>query len=214
MFRLLISWFMIFAVPLSAVAEDTGAAMFYVLKGQAYQNGNLVPESIAIFPGDFLQTQTDSSSRITINGSNILIAEETLLRYQPPMLALEHGAVSLRTLNQLVVKAGDVIITPITIGDDFYEVSDRDGVVHIIARKGDLKLENCGDRKELKEGYEYTCQERRAVGPLRASEPLRLSPRNVGIVGGITGGLVACLLVFCKGSPPKPASSWSPVTNP
>lgn len=203
-----VCWIMIAVLPSSLMASDMGAAMFYVVKGTAFQNGNPVPGSIAIFPGDIVQTQPDSLSKITANGASIMIGEESLIRYQPPLVALEHGVVGIGSQKPIVVRAGDVMITPVSEGPLQFEVSDRDGVVHIVASKGDLKLENCGSRKELKEGYEYTCQERRGPGAMPAGSSRILTGRNLGIAGAAAGVIAVCKML-CKGAP-TPASPWQP----
>jgi len=206
--RKAVCWALIALSPSTVLASDTDAAMFEVLKGAAFQNGNAVPGSVAILPGDYIQTQPDSAGKITVNGSSVLVEEESLIKYLPAIIGLGHGGVSVMTQKYLVVQAGDVIVTPITEGQVQYEVTDRDGIVHIAARKGDVKLEHCGDRDLLKEGYEYTCEERRGgYGSLPAGKPSLLTTRNVLIGGAVAGGVLCAIL--CRPGP-TPMSSWKP----
>jgi hypothetical protein len=99
------------------------------------------------------------------------IGEESSLHYQAAGIVQDHGSVTVKTQKRPPVHAEKTINPPEGDGNVQYAVMDGDGSVHIAARTGDLHLEYCGNRKELKQGDDYTCERKKGLrrSPRRAS---------------------------------------------
>ncbi|MGB7866623.1 MAG: hypothetical protein WCF74_24755, partial [Candidatus Sulfotelmatobacter sp.] len=87
---------MIILFPLSLMAADTGSA---ILRGTGgvWVNGVEAADSIAVFPGDSLETKPGFIANLDAEGSSILIQGESVVKFQGSYLVLEHGSVSVGT---------------------------------------------------------------------------------------------------------------------
>jgi len=79
--RNLACWTMVAVVPASLWAADSSPAMLYA-KGTAWINGSAVPRSSAVFPGDMVQTRSDSMASINASGSSVLVLADSLVKFE------------------------------------------------------------------------------------------------------------------------------------
>lgn len=142
-------------MPFSLWASDTGAAMLYV-KGTAWLNGSLVPDSSAIFPGDMIQTKPAAAANIVAIGTSIVIGSGSLVQFQPERLELQDGQVQVDTSHGVLVHADDIAIAPAEPVDTQYEVRETDGEVWIFARKGAITVTDSSGTVVLDEGQQTT----------------------------------------------------------
>src|ERR1700727_1379625 len=89
-FRRVVSCVLLLIFPASMFAVDSNAAMLYT-RGAAYVNGSHVPGSSAIFSGDLLQTPANAMAHINEPGSSITILSDSLVRFEPAAVDIEHG---------------------------------------------------------------------------------------------------------------------------
>src|SRR5436305_15221743 len=122
-FRNALCWLLITGFPASLVAADSMPAMLYT-NGTAWINGASVPKSSALFPGDFVQTKSDSLVNINATGSRILVMSDSLVKYQSDVIGLEHGTVSVVTSKGMKTQAGDVKVIPLSSGWTEFDVAD------------------------------------------------------------------------------------------
>ena len=155
MFRNALCWMLIAVFPLSLMAADSGAAMLYA-GGPAWINGSTAPRSSAIFPGDLVQTQPDSMAHINATGSSVMILSDSLVKFEGDAVSVEHGAVSVATSKGMVTRAGEVTVSPATSAWTEFEVTDVDGTVQIMARKGDVSISDDSGTSTLPQGEETT----------------------------------------------------------
>jgi hypothetical protein len=168
--------------------------------GTAWLNGTSVPKSSAVFVGDLVQTKADSVANIKAPGSNVLVSSDSLVQMQPDSVKLEHGRVSVGTSKTLATQVGGLKVTPKAASWTEFEVSDTDGTVQIIARKGDLLL---SDGTTVQQGDQTTREEtdnknrkRKGGGAAPAAGGGVLNSPTAIIVGAWTvGGLTAWVLV-------------------
>src|ERR1700684_3932604 len=113
---------------------ETASAMLYTT-GAAWLNGSEVPKSAAVFSGDLLQTRPDSTASIQSNGSNVMVLADSLVKFEGPVVELEHGGVRVTTSRGLSARAGDVTIKPAGTSWTEFQVVDVDGRVQIAANK-------------------------------------------------------------------------------
>ncbi len=197
----------------SAFAADPNAAMVYA-HGIAWVNGAAIPNSSAIFPGDLVQTRSDSIANINAPGPTVVVQTDSLIKLQANAVELEHGAVNVGTSKSLATHIGDVTVTPATSKWTEFQVADVDGSVKIIARKGDLTINDQDGSTTLPAGQETTREQthsknrrRSGGGAVTAAKGSILDSPAV-IYGGtaIVGGVTAWVLLQGDepASPDKP----------
>ena len=106
----ILSCLMLAVFPGTLFAADQAAAMLYS-HGSALLNGNNIPRSSAIFPGDLVQTTKDSVANINATGSTVLVLNDSLVQYQGSTVTLEHGGVTVSTSKSMATRAEDVNIS-------------------------------------------------------------------------------------------------------
>ena len=62
-FRSVVSIVLALLLPAQLLGQDSASAMVYA-NGQAWVNGTEIPKSVAVFPGDTLQTKQDASANL------------------------------------------------------------------------------------------------------------------------------------------------------
>ncbi len=202
MLRGILCWVMIAVVPGSLLAADSGAAMLYA-KGTAWINGTTVPRSSAIFPGDLVQTQSDSVAHIVASGSSVIVLPGSLVKFDGEVISVEHGGVAVATSQKLTTRAGEVTVTPASGLWTQFEVTDANGSVQIVARKGDVSVSDGSETSTLQEGQQTTVDEmqkkkkkKRAAGAVPAGAGALLdSPVAIWLGAGAVGGLVTWVLL-------------------
>lgn len=158
-FRRMVSCVLLLMLPGFLFAADSSAAMLYT-NGATWVNGAFVPRtSSAIFAGDLLQTRSDSVANINEPGSTITVHSDSLVKYDPASVNIEHGGVTVATSKEFGTIAGDVKVTPASFGWTEFNVVDVDGTVHIAATKGNLTINDGAETFTLEQGQETTRDE-------------------------------------------------------
>jgi hypothetical protein len=209
-FRKLVSCVLLLILPGSLLAADPGAAMLYA-EGAAWLNGSSVPKSTAIFSGDLVQTRSDSAASIHAPGSSVTVLGDSLVQFEGASLKVEHGGVAVSTSKAMATTAGNVRVVPSSNEWTEFNVTDTDGTVRIVARRGDLKITDDQGTTTLQQGQDTTRDEqsdqtdnskkknknrKQGVGAAPAAGGGLLdSPIAVGIGGGAIIGLTIWVLV-------------------
>lgn len=220
-----IAWGCVALMVLPVSAADSGNAMLYA-KGSVLVNGKPVTDSSALAPGNTVETGEGASASITVAGSTLMVAAKSQLTFQPEVITLQHGAVSVGTSSRMRVQIGCLKVTPVGATWTKYEVVDVSGVAKVAARKESVFVEN-GSRLQassasktagngsqtLTEGHEATRDETCAVGkqgaPTAGAQPFYTQPYF--IYGTIAAAAVFTVWILwpCDDpvSPSAPASS-------
>jgi hypothetical protein len=148
-------WGLIVGFPAMLFAADAVPAMLYA-KGEAWINGTTVPKSSAIFPGDLIQTRADSLVNINATGSRILVLADSVTKYQGNEVSLEHGTLTVVTSTEMETRAGDVKVRPVSKDWAEFAVTHVDGTVQIVAKKGDLAIDDGQQTSTLSQGQQTT----------------------------------------------------------
>jgi len=211
-------WILILIVPASMFAADTGSAMLYA-KGTAWLNGSSVPKTSAVFPGDLVQTKPDSVANINAAGSNVIILSDSLVKFEGTAVSIEHGSVTVATSKGMTTRAGEVTVSPASNALTEFDVSDLNGTVQIVARKGDLSISDGSQTSTLAQGEQTTRDDsqsdqdkkkkkRRGGGaaPPAAGGGILDSPVAIGVGAAAVGGLITWVLLQDDepASPSKP----------
>lgn len=211
MLRSAFVWVVVACCPVSLVAADTGAAMLYT-KGTAWINGAAVPNSSAIFPGDIVQTKPDAIANINASGSSVMILPDSLVKFDGQQVAVDHGSVTVATSKSLSTQAEDLTVTPAAKSWTQFEVTDTDGKVQIVARKGNVSISDGASTTTLAEGQQTVRdmterRKRREGGAVPAAGGGVLdSPIVIGVGGAAVGALGVWVLLQSS----KPASPMAP----
>lgn len=154
--RNLACWMMTAVVPVSLWAADSSPAMLYA-KGTAWINGAAVPRTSAIFPGDLVQTQSDSVASINASGSNVVVLADSLIKYEGAGVALEHGSLRVATSKGLSMHSGEITVVPASTGWTEFEMKQMpDDTVQITAQKGDVNVSDGSNTSTLAQGQQTT----------------------------------------------------------
>ena len=154
--RNLACWTMIAVVPVSLWAADSSPAMLYA-RGAAWINGGAVPRTSAVFPGDLVQTRSDSVASINASGSNVVVLADSLVKFEGPAVALEHGSLRVATSKGLSTHTGDLTVAPASNGWTEFEVKQvGDDSVQIMAQKGDVTVSDGSNSSTLSQGQQTT----------------------------------------------------------
>jgi hypothetical protein len=209
-------WAMVAVVPASLWAVDSAPAMLYA-KGTAWINGSTVPRTSAVFPGDMVQTRSDSMASINISGSSVVVLADSLVKFEGPAVGLEHGALTVATSRGLGTHTGDVTVIPVSNSWTQFEVKrGSDGTVQVVAQKGDVSVNDGSTTSTLAQGQQMTVdnavekkkkKRRKGGGAIPASGGAVLDSPYV-IYGGAAavGGLLTWVLLQDS----SPVSSVAP----
>jgi len=211
MLRKTLCWMIAAAFPLSLFAADSGAAMLYT-KGSAWLNGTAVPQSAPVFPGDLVQTKPGSLANINAVGSSVTILPDSMVKFDGSDVSVDHGGVSITTSKGMSTRAEDLIVTPSSQDRTEFEVRDTDGRVVIMARKGDLSINDGTATTTLPQGEQTTrdlSAKKRGDGggaAPAAGGGILDSPIVVGVGAAAIGGLMVWVLTQSS----QPASPSTP----
>jgi len=137
---------MIAILPVSLVADDTGATL--KSNGGVRVNSNIVPSSYTVVRDDLIETPKGGVGDLRVAGSTATIGPETMLQYEVDELVLDHGTVSVSTARQLHVRVGCITVTPVIAEWTHFDVTDVDGKVTVSALKSDVYI-NERSREQL-----------------------------------------------------------------
>ena len=202
------------------LAGETASAMLYT-NGAAWLNGSEVPKSAAVFSGDLLQTRPDSTASIQSNGSNVMVLADSLVKFEGPVVELEHGGVRVTTSRGLSARAGDVTIKPATDAWTEFQVIDTNGQVQIAANKGDVTVQDAqGQTTTVTQGQQTTKDDtadtdkkkkkkrRAGAAPSAAGGIMSSAPVVYGALAGVGG---AAIWIWTRSpSPVSPACPSNP----
>lgn len=200
---------MIGVFPLSMWAADSAPAaapaMLYA-KGTAWINGSTVPRTSAVFPGDLVQTRSDSIANINAAGSNVVIMADSLVKFDGGAVSVQHGGVTVATSKGMTTHAGEVTVVPVSNGLTQFEVKQAtDGTVQIMAQKGDVSVSDGSATSTVAQGQQTTVSDtqeskkkkkRRAGGAIPAAGGSVLDSPIVMYGGAaVVGGLLTWVLL-------------------
>lgn len=214
-FKTLVCWAMIIITPISLVAQDGAAAAIVDSKGTVLLNGSPIPEASAIQDGDAIQTTENSVATITAKGSNIIIQPMSSVKLVSNSIFLDHGSISVGSSSGMITSAATATVTPTAATWTEYEVTNVNGAIEVLARKGELNV-NCGkEGTALAEGSRVSSDasgkcikdRKNANAYPPASGDILQSPYWKYIAAGAGGGVLIWLL---WPKPKQPASASQP----
>jgi hypothetical protein len=154
----ILSLIMAVVLPTSLFAADSERAMLYS-GGTVSLNGSSSPASSVIFSGDLIQTTAGSVAKINASGSSLLVLSDSLVQFDGSTVNLDHGGVTVSTSKALATRAGDITVTPKDTAWTQFDVSSVDGNVQIVAKEGDLTIDDPAGTTTLAQGQQTTVEQ-------------------------------------------------------
>lgn len=231
--RYFLCWAMVIVVPVSLLGQDApkqeqaaqGPSAILHTVGGVWVNGQEAPDATAVVPGDLLETKAGFTATLSLDGTQILLQQEGVAKFDGDLLELDHGSVTVGTSRGFKVRVNCITVIPVLNDWTQYEVSDVSGTVHVTARKKDVYVRegNRGKASDnideshkstVHEGEESNRDESQLCGGAERTPTGRLpvDPKWIAAGAGGTGLLLCLLLHGCgngSGSHP-PISPWTP----
>ena len=219
-----VCWAMILVVPLTSLGQ-TPAAILHS-QGGVWVNGYEARDSSAIFSGDAIETKPGFSATLTLEGSSVLLAPETVGKFEGDLFVLDHGSVAVETSTEFRVRVNCITVTPVVKEFTKYEVSDVNRQVQVAARKLDVNVEGANKQKQVAqqpetetsrggvvhESEQKNYDENSVCGaPPEAPQPgSRLNPKWIGVGAGGAGLLICLIVCISHGGGKQNVSPSSP----
>ncbi|PYV58167.1 MAG: hypothetical protein DMG91_04830 [Acidobacteria bacterium] len=208
-------WTVIASLPLASFGADSTAGILHT-SGATWINGAAVPKSSAVFAGDLVQTKPGALASINSPGSNVMLFADSLLKYGAKDIVLQHGSVAVATSNSFSARVGEITVTPATKGSTEFRVTEHDGVVQVVAQRGDVNISDGSQTSTVSQGQQTTLstqttehkrKRRRGGAAIPAGSGTILNSTAAVYVGAAVAGGVATWVLL---EDPKPISPSCP----
>ena len=226
--RWCVCWGLSVILPLTCAGQDVpdkaGGAILHAQSG-VWVNGYEAHDSSAVFAGDVIETKTGASANLSLEGSTVLLAPETVGKFQGDLLDLDHGGVSVTTSRSFKVRVHCILVVPVQNEWTEYAVTDVTPTMQVEARKLDVNVEhergrgketptdNTSERASVHQGEQKSYNETDICGPLAqptsAGSGSGISPKWIAAGAG-GAGLLLLLLIHGGGSKPQQVSPSAP----
>lgn len=223
--RCFLCWTLLVVVPSSLLGQnvpDQAAAAILHSPGGVWVNGYEARDSSAIFPGDVIETKTGATANLVLDGSTLLLAPETVGKFQADIFELDHGTVSVGTTKGYKVKVNCLKVVPVVNDWTQYVATDVNSNFQVAAHKLDVNVEREGitakptpesetqQKASVHEGEEKSYDESELCGAAaKPASPLSgISPKWIA-AGAAGSGILIWILVHGGGGS-KPVSASQP----
>ena len=125
--------------------QGTPAAILHT-QGGVWVNGSEARDSTAVFSGDIIETKPNFSATLNLDGSEVLLAPESVVKFDADSMELDHGSVSIGTSKAFKVRVNCIVVVPASSEWTQYEVGNVTGTVQVAARKHDVNVEHGGGK--------------------------------------------------------------------
>lgn len=153
--RKFVSLGLAFLVPCFLIAQETIGALLHG-NGMISVNGAEFKDSMALMPGDVVQTGANGVANINSSGSSSTVESNSLIRIQTAGISLDLGGLSVATSKGTGVFARDYKIVPATTQWTEFYVTRSGGSIQIMARKGDVTVSCGGNTATVKESQQVS----------------------------------------------------------
>lgn len=214
----ILSFVIVPVLSASLIAAPLNGAMVYA-SGLASVNGHGIEHSTAIFPGDVIHTGTSSQASISASGASITVFPDSAVRLEASGISVIEGSANIGTSKpDVATSAGVIKVTPASSAWTEYEISHRNGAVQIIARKGQLLVNDGKSTFALLQGQSETRDDsddqnqQRQNRRRRDDQPAPAATTSVidsPIVIGLGAGAIVAGLIYAltrSGAPVSPVT--------
>ena len=202
----------------SSPSATTPTAML-ASQGDISVNGKKVPNSIALFVGDRVQTGDSSVATLTAKDVSVLIYSRSSVVYGGNYVEVGCGSVALSlSSTALEARVQNLVITP-TSESSKIEITHANGKLEIGAREGTLTVDDGTQKAQVETGKSLNfenageCNRKAAAVPPGGGAPSPLHVSNAllyGIGAGAAAGVLFLLLNAGGGSNAPAVSTTAP----
>jgi hypothetical protein len=181
--RRMLSAMLAVTLPVSLWAQGDPGSQGAMLSahGEVTVNARPIGATTAVFPGDSVQTQSGAAATLTIEGSSIVVLENSAARFEGSSVIVERGGVRITTQRGLNAQVGCIMLTPMQNGQWVeYTVWDNGTTAQMEVSKGQVTVTEGGKSNTLSAGGHMSRQD----CAREAKE------RRRGAVPGATGGIL------------------------
>jgi hypothetical protein len=193
---LLVTCALISADALAAVAAATLHG-----NGGVSVNGNAVTPTSTVFGGDRIETAPNSAASLTMNGSSVLVGQNSNLIYNGPSVSFASGGAAVQTSQGMGAKFDHVAITPNQPSAKF-RFQQNGTMLTVVAVEGSLSIANGTKNLALNAGQQVdidlNAKDRKKAGadePGSSSTDAQGSSTNPNPTpvdnGNVTGTMIA-----------------------
>jgi hypothetical protein len=126
---------------ISADALAAAAAATLHGNGGVSVNGNAVTPTSTVFGGDRIETAPNSAASLTMNGSSVLVGQNSNLIYNGPNVSFAAGGAAVQTSQGMAAKFDHVAITPNQPSAKF-RFQQNGSMLTVVAMEGSLSIVN------------------------------------------------------------------------
>ena len=192
--------------------SQTAGAMLSA-SGQVTVNGHPVANSIAIFPGDRIETAAGAGATISGPGVSAQVGQSSAVTWQAQMVQFENGAALVAAQAPWHVRIGDMDVALGTEATKI-EVTQREDVSLIKLLQGSATLNEGGQSTALKVGFTVARPNAAGMHPAAAATGAKHSSHTalilVGVGGGAAAGIGVALGSKGSNSQQRPATASVP----
>jgi hypothetical protein len=207
----------------SLAAQEIAGAMLRSSSSGVSVNHNSAPASIALFRGDFIETNKQGVARIEMTGSTVEIGPQAVVQFDGDELILEHGGLSVDSSRGLRVRVGCITVVPVNDAmRTRYDVADDNGQVTVSSLLSDTYIDaQSKNRKQVKQtersqrlivrqGEQKSREDKCGGGYINGSPPPGIGPLlnsmwARAVATGAVGALTCWALCFQSPDPISPS---------
>lgn len=145
----IVALLMVVVLPASVIMADDAAGMLTTV-GEVQLNGVGVIQPTAVFPGDRVQTTSNSAATLTMRGASVTLPADSVVLLAKNELDIPCGSAMVNTVKGVSTRVSNVVVAPAGDSAKFEVVQDHDQM-QIIAREGTLAV-NDGSVRTLQPG--------------------------------------------------------------
>jgi hypothetical protein len=216
----ILCWIMIALLPACVFAADSaapsGAAMVRPY-GVAWLNGTGVQHASAIFPGDLVQTGDRAALKIRASGSSVTVLSNSLVKFDGEAVGVEQGSVQMFTSKGMSAHAGIISATPASRAWTEFALTHANGMVTIMALKGDLQVSDGSQTTTVPQGQQATQKDsdETAQQPVPGAIPPATKRKKKAIIiwasaAGAAAAVGATAAVLASAGSPRVISAVAP----
>lgn len=154
-FRGILCWIMVATLPALLMASD-GAIGMARPYGAAWLNGVELQQPLSVFTGDLMQTGSSGALKMTSPGSSVTVLSDSVAKLEMGIVNVDHGSVKIASSKALAARADIVTATPTSNTLTEFSLSHLNGVIRVVALKGDLLLTDGEKTTVLEQGQQAT----------------------------------------------------------
>ena len=197
------------AFPASLMAADSQGAMIYA-SNSVIVNGNQIAKTSAIFPGDKVTVPVNSSAKIMLKGSSVVVPKSTTLTFTGDSVMLDpQAAVAVDTTSGLAARVKDIKISPAKEGKSSYQVARFNGQIYVAAKQGSVLVASATGDRVINEGSTASVPDPSPQAPAPGTTGVSGGgmPTWVAIlIGGAVAGVAAGVAIATTGTPSSPST--------